>query len=140
MNPNIDSVRLRRIILPVLAAASLGSAAGAADNAARKISPAGDDIRAAAIAHGGNATDPAHMGIWKAVTPPNGMMHGEFANNDPVGLAAGVRIAADCSINWRDPDTGKLYCFATATSLNVFLDDPHGYLRQAAKYSHGATR
>jgi hypothetical protein len=70
-------------------------------------------------------------GIWKAVVPPAGVMHGEFGSDDPVGLAAGVRIPADCSINWVDPDGGRLYCFATATSLVVFLDTPRSYLRAA---------
>jgi hypothetical protein len=77
------------------------------------------------------ASDPATAGIWKAVVPPAGVMHGEFDNDDPVGLAAGVRIPADCSINWVDPDAGRLYCFSTATSLVVFLDTPHAYLRRA---------
>jgi hypothetical protein len=80
-----------------------------------------DAARAAA------ATD---AGIWKAVVPPSAM-HGEFDNYDPIGLTAGVRIAADCSINWVDPDTGKLYCFASGTSLVFFLDAPHTYLERA---------
>jgi hypothetical protein len=70
-------------------------------------------------------------GIWKAAVPAPGSMHGEFANHDPLGLAAGVAIAADCSINWVDPDTGKLYCFASATSLVMFLDGPHACLERA---------
>jgi len=70
-------------------------------------------------------------GIWKAVVPPAGTMHGEFDNHDPLGLAAGVRIAADCSINWVDPDAGKLYCFSSATSLVFFLDGPRAYLERA---------
>lgn len=73
--------------------------------------------------------DPS-VGIWKAVVPP-GAMHGEFANNDPLGLVAGVAIPADCSINWIDPDAGKRYCFSSATSLVVFLDAPHAYLERA---------
>jgi hypothetical protein len=72
----------------------------------------------------------AAVGIWKAVVPP-GAMHGEFANNDPLGLAAGVAIPADCSINWVDPDADKLYCFSSATSLVLFLDAPHSYLQRA---------
>jgi len=79
----------------------------------------------------GRAPAPASGGIWKAIVPPPGTMHGEFDNNDPIGLAAGVRIAADCSINWVDPDAGKLYCFASATSLVVFLDGPHACLERA---------
>jgi YVTN family beta-propeller protein len=74
---------------------------------------------------------PAEGGIWKAAVPAQGTMHGEFDGNDPVGLTAGVRIPADCSINWVDPDAGHLYCFASATSLVVFLDAPHAYLERA---------
>ncbi|HET7740681.1 MAG TPA: cytochrome D1 domain-containing protein [Mycobacterium sp.] len=74
---------------------------------------------------------PAEGGIWKAAVPAQGTMHGEFDNNDPIGLTAGDRIQADCSINWVDPDTGQLYCFASATSLVVFLDAPRAYLERA---------
>jgi hypothetical protein len=74
--------------------------------------------------------DEPSAGIWKAVVPA-GAMHGEFANNDPLGLAAGVAIPADCSINWVDPDAHKLYCFSSATSLVVFLDSPRAYLERA---------
>jgi hypothetical protein len=74
---------------------------------------------------------PAPGGLWKAAVPAAGSMHGEFANHDPFGLAAGVAIPADCSINWVDPDAGKLYCFASATSLVMFLDGPHAYLERA---------
>jgi hypothetical protein len=75
--------------------------------------------------------DARNGGIWKAVVPRPGTMRGEFDNDDPIGLAAGVRIPADCSINWTDPDAGKLYCFSSATSLVLFLDAPHAYLERA---------
>ena len=65
--------------------------------------------------------------------PPKGTMHAEFENSDPIGLSAGVTIKADCSINWVDPDSGKRYCFSSATSLIVFLDAPHSYLARALK-------
>ncbi len=68
-------------------------------------------------------------GIWKAVVPPT-PMHGEFANEDPVGLAAGKHIKTDCSMNWHDED-GKLYCFTTGTSLLFFEEAPRSYLRAA---------
>jgi len=58
-------------------------------------------------------------------------MHGEFHNNDPVGLAAGAKIPADCSLNWVDPDFHKLYCFSSATSLVYFLDSPRAFLDRA---------
>jgi hypothetical protein len=91
----------------------------------------GDDFRAAAVLHGATATDPDHAGIWKAAIPPPGTTRGEFDDNDPVGLSAGERIRADCSVNWVDPDSGKRYCFATATSLVSFLTAPHQYLVKA---------
>jgi hypothetical protein len=84
----------------------------------------------AALAFAAARAEESQGGIWKAVVPPTSM-HGEFDNDDPIGLGAGVRISADCSINWVDPDTGKLYCFSSATSLVVFLDAPHGYLERA---------
>ena len=71
-------------------------------------------------------------GIWKAVVPPQGM-RGEFDSNDPIGVAAGARIAADCSINWLDPDERKLYCFSSATSLVFFLDGPHAWIERARR-------
>lgn len=70
-------------------------------------------------------------GIWKAVVPAPGTMHGEFDSLDPFGLSAGASVEADCSINWSDPDAGKLYCFSSATSLELFLEAPHLYLERA---------
>lgn len=75
------------------------------------------------------ARDPL-KGIWKSVVPPTAMC-GEFGNHDPIGLAAGQRIKADCSLNWTDPDDGKLYCFATATSLAYFLYWPKANSKRA---------
>lgn len=92
-------------------------------------------VRAATETHpaamDASTADASHAGIWKAVVPAPGMMHGEFGNDDPIGLTAGVRIRADCSINWVDPDEGRLYCFSSATSLVVFLEAPHAYLEKA---------
>lgn len=78
------------------------------------------------------ASKAAGIGIWKAVVPPVAMK-GQFNNYDPMGLAAGARIKADCSLNWRDPDTGKLYCFSTATSLVYFLYAPQTNIARAMK-------
>jgi hypothetical protein len=69
-------------------------------------------------------------GIWKAVVPPTPMT-GEFDNFDPIGIAAGARIKADCSINWVNPDDGARYCFSSGTSLEFFLDDPKGSIARA---------
>jgi YHS domain-containing protein len=109
------------------ATAFLPATAGAAD----PTQPGADDLRAAAALHGAAATDPDHAGIWKAAVPAPGTTRGEFDDDDPVGLSDGKRIKADCSINWVDPDSGKRYCFATATSLVSFLTAPHRYLTQA---------
>ena len=69
-------------------------------------------------------------GIWKAVVPPQ-PMRGEFDSLDPIGVAAGARIKADCSLNWIDPDDGKRYCFSSGTSLEFFLDRPHASIERA---------
>ncbi len=66
--------------------------------------------------------DANEIGIWKAYVPHG--VKGEFDSYDPVGLMAGTLIHADCSINWRDPDTHKLFCFSTGTSFNYFRDFP----------------
>ena len=86
---------------------------------------------ATAANQAGADSEATEGGIWKAVVPAPGVMRGEFDSDDPIGLTAGVRIRADCSINWTDPDAGKLYCFASATSLVLFLEAPHGYLQRA---------
>jgi hypothetical protein len=69
-------------------------------------------------------------GIWKAVVPPT-VMKGAFDNFDPIGLAAGARIKADCSINWVSPDDGTRYCFSSGTSLEFFMDDPRASIARA---------
>jgi len=76
------------------------------------------------------AGPPRNQGIWKAVVPPNPMT-GEFDGLDPIGVAAGARIKADCSLNWISPDDGKRYCFASGTSLQYFLDRPMGNIERA---------
>lgn len=69
-------------------------------------------------------------GIWKAAVPLT-PMKAEFDGLDPVGVAAGARIKADCSINWVSPDDGARYCFASGTSLEFFLDSPHASIERA---------
>lgn len=73
-----------------------------------------------------------HVGIWKWAVPPV-KMKGAFDDHDPIGLVAGKLIPADCSFNWTDPDTHKLYCFTSATSLVYFLDAPQTYEAEAEK-------
>ena len=84
----------------------------------------------AAQAESANAPAGRSGGIWKAAVPPK-PMKGEFDSLDPLGVAAGARIKADCSLNWVDPDDGKLYCFASGTSLEFFLEQPQAHLEGA---------
>ncbi len=72
----------------------------------------------------------ASGGIWKAAVPAK-PMQGEFDGFDPVGVAAGAKIKADCSLNWVDPDSGKRYCFSSGTSLEMFLEMPHTNIARA---------
>ncbi len=71
-------------------------------------------------------------GMWKWVVPPV-KMNGMFDDHDPIGLVAGQLIPADCAFNWTDPDTHRLYCFTSATSLVYFLGSPQKYLAEAEK-------
>jgi hypothetical protein len=92
-------------------------------------------IAAAALASAHSIGEPAAPasrigGIWKAAVPPKAMK-GEFDSLDPLGVAAGASIKADCSLNWVDPDDGKLYCFSSGTSLELFLDGPQANLERA---------
>jgi hypothetical protein len=119
---------LKWVFVSLALGASVVSAADPAE------APVSEGFRAAVQAHRVNATDADHAGIWKAATPAAGTAHGEFGNNDPIGLSAGVRIWADCSINWIDPNTGRRYCFSSATSLVVFLERPESYLASARGY------
>ncbi len=116
---------------PALRAVLLAVSTGSFVLAATAARPGPSDLTMAAAQHGAETSDAAHAGIWKAATPPGGSMHGEFKNNDPVGLAAGAEIAADCSLNWIDPDFNKLYCFSSATSLVYFLESPRAFLARA---------
>jgi hypothetical protein len=76
------------------------------------------------------APPPAEGGIWKAVVPPTAM-RAEFDGYDPIGVANGTRVRADCSLNWINPDDGARYCFSSGTSLEYFLDRPHEFIRRA---------
>jgi hypothetical protein len=75
----------------------------------------------------------AQEGVWKSLVPTPGTMAGEFQNNDPLGLAAGAEIKADCSLYWIDPKDQKMYCFSSGTSMETFLDSPQTYIAQARK-------
>jgi hypothetical protein len=92
-----------------------------------------------APAEPGNARGASGGGMWKAAVPPQ-PMSGEFNGFDPIGVASGAKIKADCSINWIDPDDGKRYCFSSGTSLEFFLDQPHTAIERARKSWEEMTR
>ena len=75
--------------------------------------------------------DANEVGIWKSYAAKG--LKGEFHNYDPIGLIAGALIHTDCSINWTDPDDGRVYCFNSATSLVYFENWPKTYSRKAAE-------
>jgi hypothetical protein len=87
----------------------------------------------------GAAPGTSSGGIWKAAVPLQ-PMSGEFDGFDPLGVASGAKIKADCSINWIDPDDGKRYCFSSGTSLEFFLDRPHTTIERARKSWEKMTR
>ena len=60
-------------------------------------------------------------------------MKGEFDGRDPIGLASGAKIKADCLINWVSPDDGKLYCFSSATSQSYFQERQKRNIERASK-------
>ncbi len=119
---------LTGLTVSLLCGCALLAVAACAHAAPRGAAPPGHD------AHSASATQAmiGHPGIWKWVVPPL-KMHGMFDDHDPIGLVAGQLIAADCAFNWTDPDTHRLYCFTTATSLEYFLRSPQTYLGQAER-------
>ena len=49
----------------------------------------------------------------------------EFENICAWALAdRGVERGTDCSVNWKDPATGKTYCFSNEQTRMLFLQDP----------------
>jgi hypothetical protein len=78
------------------------------------------------------AADQQPDGIWKSRVPST-PIHGEFNDEDPVGLASGAHLKTDCAINLIAED-GKLYCFTTRTSLEFFEGSPQTYLSAARKF------
>jgi len=60
--------------------------------------------------------------------------NGEFDDSCAMGLSEGQTIHTDCSVNWIDPDDGKVYCFSTEKSKNAFLKDPKGNIAKAKEF------
>jgi YHS domain-containing protein len=56
----------------------------------------------------------------------------EFGKTCAYALAErGVEVKTNCSISWRNPATGKIYCFSTEQTKQLFLQDPEENIRKA---------
>lgn len=124
--------RRDKLLTRLTTAVLFGCALPAISAYAQGVKPAAAAPRSSADSAAAAKAPTGHEGIWKWVVPPV-KMKGTFQDHDPIGLVAGKLIPADCSFNWTDPDTHKLYCFTSATSLVYFLDAPQTYLAQAQK-------
>jgi YHS domain-containing protein len=43
----------------------------------------------------------------------------------------GIERTTDCSVNWKDLETGKTYCFSNEQTRMLFLQDPEENIRKA---------
>ena len=56
----------------------------------------------------------------------------EFESTCAWALAErGVERRTDCSANWKDPETGKTYCFSNEQTKLLFLQDPEESIQKA---------
>jgi hypothetical protein len=129
----------RRFAAMLTLAMGLSAGAAWAQNVQSASNTAVDDDASSAAEMKDTVNDPriakaqaGEQGIWKWVVPPV-RMKGAYDDHDPIGVAAGKLIPADCSINWTDPDTHQLFCFTSATSMVYFLDAPKGNTARADK-------
>ena len=57
---------------------------------------------------------------------------GEYKDHCAAGLAIyGVLVETDCSINWTDQRTGKVYCFSSENSKEEFLENAKANIPKA---------
>ena len=57
---------------------------------------------------------------------------GEYDDNCATGLAIyDVLVETDCSVNWTDETTGKVYCFSSEGTRDQFLEDAQANIRKA---------
>jgi hypothetical protein len=118
----------------------LGGAALAQSAPPAASAPQDDDANSAA-AMKDNVQDPRiaeqqpgrSWGMWDIGRPHPLKGKGIFGDHDPIGIAAGKLIPTDCSVNWIDPDTHKVFCFGSQASLVHFLAAPKSNEARAEK-------
>jgi len=67
-----------------------------------------------------------------AALPPSLAEAQEFEKTCAYALAEhGTEKKTDCSVSWRNPATGKIYCFSTEQTKQLFLQDPEENIRKA---------
>ena len=55
----------------------------------------------------------------------------EFDGHGAMSLAQGKRVETDCSINWKNPKDGKVYCFANARNQFMFKQNAKTFVPRA---------
>ena len=57
---------------------------------------------------------------------------GEYGDHCAAGLAIyEMLVQTDCSVNWADQRTGKVYCFSSDNSMEEFLEDVDANIAKA---------
>ncbi len=131
--------RIATIALSTIIGAGLGAAALAQNAGPTSTTPEDDNANSAA-AMKDTVHDPrivvstGHWGIWDLGRPHPMKGKGAFDDHDPIGVAAGKLIPADCSFNWTDPDTHQVFCFSSQASLSYFLSAPKANTARAEKF------
>lgn len=59
---------------------------------------------------------------------------GQYKDHCAAGLAIyDMLVETDCSVNWTDQRTGKVYCFSSENSKEAFLEDVDANIAKADK-------
>jgi hypothetical protein len=132
--------RIVAIALFAAWSAGLGAAALAQNGVPIATAPQDDNANSAAAMRD-SVHDPRiaaqrpgrSWGMWDIGRPHPLQGTGAFDDHDPIGVAAGKLIPSDCSVNWIDPDTHKVFCFGSQASLVYFLTAPKRNEARAAK-------
>lgn len=60
--------------------------------------------------------------------------HAQYSGQCAEGMAEGMHVATDCSINWTAKN-GKEYCFGNQTAKATFLKNPRAQVKKADAYA-----